>query len=71
MTIEEYLRKIRELNENLSVHMDEPTQKYLAAQRDLIDELLGKLSTFNHETTLREVKEECQKHEGEGGKECR
>lgn len=59
MTIEEYLRQIRVINENLSVHMDDPTQKYLAAQRDLIDELLDKLSEFEHEVTLREVMEMC------------
>ena len=62
MTIEEYLRKrIEDLEEG-------PCNSSLVQGKVLAyREILSKLPEFDHEVTLREVKEECDKHGGEEG----
>ena len=76
MTIEEYLNTGVELEEMAMAHFERPSKDeeqrkialaYSEGRRDVFKETLGKLSTFNHETTLREVAEECLKHESDGG----
>ena len=90
MTIEEYLNNGVELEEMAMAHFERPSEDeeqrkialaYSEGRRDVFKETLEKLSTFNyeatirevkemeHNVTLREVKEECNKHGGEEG--CR
>ena len=69
MTIEEYLRseisgrKSRQLADGwmMTDHAYEYHEGYIAA----LEEILSKLSSFDHEVTLREVKEECRVHKRE------
>ena len=62
MTIEEYLRKrIEDLQ-------DGPCNSSLVQGKILaFEEILSKLPELEHEVTVREVVEECLKHESEGG----
>ena len=67
MTIEEYLKKSAEEIENtLSEEDIYGGNIYLEGKRDAYREILEKLPSFEHETTLREVKEFCQKQ----GEDC-
>jgi hypothetical protein len=68
MTIEEYLKSEAEYIERmLSEEDDLEASSYLEGKRDAYREILEKLPEIEHETTLREVVEECLKHESEGG----
>ena len=78
MTIEEYLTNGVELEEMAMAHFERPSEDeeqrkialaYSEGRHDVFKETLEKLSTFNHEVTLREVKEECEKHR-EGCGDC-
>ena len=64
MTIEEYLNSEAEYIERmLSEEDDLEASSYLEGKRDAYRELLEKLPSFEHDTTLREFKEFCQTHE--------
>lgn len=64
MTIEEYLKKSAEEMENTIPKGDNCDGNiYLAGKVDAYRELLEKLSSFEHDTTLREFVEFCQTHE--------
>ena len=64
MTIEEYLYSEAEYIERmLSEEDDLEGGSYLEGKRDAYRELLEKLSSFEHEVTLREFKKFCRTHE--------
>ena len=64
MTIEEYLKKSAEEIENTIPKGDNCDGNiYLAGKVDAYRELLEKLPSFGHGTTLREFKEFCKTHE--------
>ena len=68
MTIEEYLKISAEEIENTIPKGDNCDGNiYLAGKVDAYREILEKLPEMEHEVTLREVKEECDKHGGEEG----
>ncbi len=68
MTIEKYLKKSAEEIENTLPKGDTCDGNiYLEGKMDAYWEILKKLPSFDHEVTLKEVKEECQKHGSEGG----
>ena len=68
MTIEEYLKISAEEIENTIPKGDNCDGNiYLAGKVDAYREILEKLPEMEHEVTLREVVEECLKHESDGG----
>ena len=68
MTIEEYLKSEAEYIERmLSEEDDLEGSSYLEGKRDAYRELIEKLPEMEHEVTLREVVEECLKHESDEG----
>ena len=65
MTIEEYLKSEIEYSKGMMFEADDIEGKsYFEGKADALDELLRKLPEMEHEVTLREVKEECDKHGG-------
>ena len=68
MTIEEYLRSEIEYSKGMMFEADDIEGKsYFEGKADALDELLRKLPEFEHEVTVREVVEECLKHESDEG----
>ena len=68
MTIEEYLRSEIEYSKGMMFEADDIEGKsYFEGKADALDELLRKLPEMEHEVTVREVVEECLKHESDGG----
>lgn len=69
MTIEEWLDKRIEnaredcLNQDIETYED----GYAEGYKDALQLVRDKLPFLDHEVTLREVKEECQKHDDEDG----
>ena len=62
MTIEEYLNSEAEYIERmLSEEDDLEASSYLEGKRDAYRDMLEKLSEFEHDITMREVKEFCKK----------
>lgn len=68
MTIEEYLKSEIEYSKGMMFEADDIEGKsYFEGMADALDELLRKLPEMEHEVTLREVVEECLKHETDEG----
>ena len=69
MKIEEWLdKRIEDTEKNChEKHLDSYDNGYFDGYYDALDDLLRELPLFEHEVTLREVKEECDKHGGEEG----
>ena len=66
MTIEEYLKSEIEYSKEMMFEADDIEGKsYFEGKADALDELLRKLSSFEHDVTLREVKDFCAKQEEE------
>lgn len=72
MTIEEYLKSEIEYSKGMMFEADDIEGKsYFEGMADALDELLRKLPEMEHEVTLKELHQYCDKHrEKEGHHGC-
>ena len=70
MTIEDFLKSEAESDDATVRNVgefDSVTAAFYRGHRDAMNTVLKMLPKFDHEVTVREVVEECLKHESEGG----
>ena len=70
MTIEDFLKSEAESDDAIVRNVgefDSVTAAFYRGHRDAMNTVLKMLPKFDHEVTVREVVEECLKHESEGG----